>query len=74
MPDRDAPQSRKLEQLLSELAEIRAQADEQRRRGAWWREEARAVREETRRVVAQARELMAASRRQRQERADAEDR
>jgi hypothetical protein len=47
---------------------------EQRRRGAWWREEARAIREETRRVVDQARELVAASRRQRQERADAEDR
>jgi hypothetical protein len=47
---------------------------EQRRRSAWWREEFCAVREEMRRLVAQSRELVAASRRQRQERADAEDR
>jgi hypothetical protein len=52
----------------------RAQADEHCSRAAWWREETRAVREETERMVARARELVAASRRQRQERADAENR
>src|SRR5688572_19102685 len=58
--------SRELWLLRCELAEIRAQADEQRHQGAWWREEMR-------RVIAQPQELVAASRRQRQERADAED-
>jgi hypothetical protein len=64
MPYRDDSQSRKLEQLLGELAELRARVTEQCRLVAEEREKARA---------AQARALVVASRRQRQERADAED-
>jgi hypothetical protein len=74
MPDPDLdPQSRVLQQLSRELAEIRARADQQRRWAAWWREEVRVTCEEARRLVAQSRELVAASRRHRQERADAEE-
>jgi hypothetical protein len=62
MPDYD-PQSRKLEQLLHELAELRARVTEQYRRAAEEREEIWATCAAARRTAAQA-----------QEQAEAEDR
>jgi hypothetical protein len=62
MPYRDDSQSRKLEQLLGELAELRARVAEQCRWAAEEREQARAAEAATRRLTVQA-----------QERADVED-
>jgi hypothetical protein len=53
MSDRDDGQSRKLEQLRRELAELRACVAEQCRQAVQEREEARAVHAVTRRLTAQ---------------------
>jgi hypothetical protein len=58
MPDRDRLAC-ELWLLRGELAEIREQAVEHRRRAAWWRENVRAAGKET----AQAQKLMEAGRR-----------
>jgi hypothetical protein len=71
MPDHD-PQSRKLERLRHELAELRARVTEQCRQAAEEREEAWTAHVAARQQAAQARGLAAAGRRLRQGRADAE--
>jgi hypothetical protein len=66
-------QSRKLEQLLSELAELRARVTEQCRQAAEEREEAWTAHVAARQRAVQLRGRAAAGRRQRQERAGAEE-
>jgi hypothetical protein len=62
MPDRDWLTCERW-LLRCELAEIREQAVEHRRRTAWWREEVRAAGEETAQAIAQSQKLMEAGRR-----------